>query len=666
MRPHWMMALLCLCALALGAAPPLNIAHAPPGYSGKFFGPQAVWQGRGQSWFGIHTLSNLSDGSGTVQRRAFTGDYQVLGAPLWDAAQLLDAMDPQQRQIFTPDRERGTTVAFAWDTLPAPLRAGLDADGLGEARTAFLRGGRLRETGQSHGVFRQRRSVLGDIVRSVPLIVGAPVVTGDTQRRAFAEQYAAREKAVYVGANDGMLHAFSAESGQELFAFIPSSLHGQLAALSAPGYQPRAYVDGSASQADVLSGGRWRTVLVAGMGMGARGLFSLDITDPARFADGEGARWEFSASDDPAIGHVHAPPVLSTLPADGTQTGWSARQVAIVSSGLEPDAAQPGPALFVIALDKPAGQAWSRDLNYRRIDTEGSSGQSPNALAPPAVVVGDDGAARHAYAGDLQGNVWYFDLLANTSRRIFTARDGEGRTQPITHAPHVVHGPGGGYLVIFGTGKLLEDADLEARSFTVQSLYAIHDVPAVPSRAVRSRAELAERVLRGEASYEISGEVLDYFVPNAKRGWYFDLPGSRSRGERAAASPVSAGGVVVFHTVMPGLAGAGGMPGRQYLVGALNGLAVDPLASAKRPARTGELVRVTPVAQLILIKGSGAREPPSPTGGVTVRRVVTVLAGVENAPGKAIDIKQEAGRVGWREISNWHDLHVAARREGGS
>lgn len=661
---------LCLAALAsllaYAAAPPLLVPYAQPARPPAAWGASAVWQARGQTWFAIRTMADLAQGTGTVQRTAFDAAQPGRPPALWDAALQLADTDPQQRQIFTRDSTVDAalaTVPFEWQALPAALRQLLNADGLGEQRTRYLRGERVLEIGQPQGLFRQRAGVLGPVVRSTPLIVPPPAPGASEAQRAFALENAQREMAVYVGANDGMLHAFSASSGLELFAYIPGALHAHLASLADPGYQPRAWVDASASQRDVELAGRWRTVLASGMGMGARGLFLLDVTDPSRFGQGGGALWEFTQDDDPAIGHLHAPPVLARLPAHEQADAWAGRPVALAPSGINPlDAG--GGALFVLALDKPQAQPWELDVNYFRI----AAGEGSGALSAPAAVIGPDGRVQHAYAGDLQGNLWHFDLVNRQSRRVFAARDAEGAPQPIAHAPHIVHGPGGGYLVIFGTGRLIEEADLLPASFAIQSLYAIHDVPGSEAAAVRSRAELAVRTLSGGATYEITGDILDYFAPGARRGWYLDFAPGQRDGERAAGSPVSLDGVVVFQTVLPARLDITGSPAsRLYLIGALHGLAIDPVAGASRDARTGALTAASVLQPLILITGAEQAGARSPTGSVTVRRTLTLFRSDAAGPDPPLEIhvRRQAGRMGWREINNWQDLRDAALRQGG-
>ena len=68
------------------------------------------------------------------------------------------------------------------------------------------------------------------------------------------------------------------------------------------------------------------------MGGGAQGVFALDITDPARFAQ-DGALWEFTDRDDRLMGNVRAPPAFARINMGGKQGAPAYRDFAIVASG---------------------------------------------------------------------------------------------------------------------------------------------------------------------------------------------------------------------------------------------------------------------------------------------------------------------------------------------
>ncbi len=606
------------------------------------------------AWTGQLTLRGLSVG--------VEGKVTIDDTPLWEAGAVLTGSptprpSPQERKIYT--LLRNADVPFEWDALATEERGWFDAGGLGADRVAFLRGERGREIGQPNGVFRRRASILGDTIHSTPLFVGAPsAVVAGPGYDAFHARYRSRAEAIYLGANDGMLHAFDVRDGAELFAYIPNALLPLLGQLSDPGYRHRAYVDASAGQAEALLGDSWRSVLVSGMGMGARGVFALDVSDPAAFDAGERALWEFTEQDDPAIGHVGQAPLVAKIKVGVKESAPQYRYFAVVASGAE---AGPDGALFLLALDKPATEPWQRDINYYKLDVPSRASGQQNRLGLPGVVAASDGSVRYAYAGDSRGAMWRFDLskLPFSSGLLFEARDDEGRRQPISHAPQAVFAPGGGYLILFGTGT----DDEQTANFAVQSFYAVKDSAASPPEMVNGRSELARRVLSGDAAYTIDGDEFGYSGARAKKGWYFDFPYSSTDGERLGGGPVVAGGTVLVSTIIPGADPCEGPSTRTYVLDTLYGFAFDRSGAALGGNSTGKK-RKGPLP--VILELSAISAAPTPTGAARVTRklgVVHLQGDGAAAEVEQVDISVPAGRVSWREVANWQELHEAAIKE---
>lgn len=603
-------------------------------------------------WTGRLELRALSVGA--------NGAITIGETPLWEAGAVL-AGDPataqqprpapQDRKIFTLLRQADgatATVPFAWDKLGSEERAWLDLGQAGESRVAFLRGERSLEIGQPDGVFRRRSGVLGDAIHSTPLLVGAPspAVQG-TGYDSFYARYKSRAEAIYLGANDGMLHAFDARGGAELFAYVPNALLPSIGQLSDPHYRHRAFVDASAGQAEALLSGQWRSVLVSGMGTGARGVFALDISDPAAFEAGQRALWEFTERDDPDIGHIGAAPLVARIKVAPAQF----RYFAMVPSDAQETEA--GSALFLLSLDKPPSERWQKGVNYLRLTVPGRA----NALGQPALVVAADGSVRFAYVGDLNGTLWRFDFSGKppfSVQPLFEARDAAGRRQPITLAPRVVFAPGGGYLVLFGTGKSIED-DAQPADFAPQSFYGVLDSAARPVVPVHGRSELARRTLSGDAGYTTEGDEFDYAGTGAKKGWYFDFPNARSDGERLAATPVLASGTVLATTIAPGAACAP-LSTRTYVLDALTGLANGV---------TGQATKAAPGALPMVLELGGLSGASGATGGARATRSLGIvhLRGEGAAPAvQQVEVTLPARRISWREVANWQELHDAARK----
>jgi type IV pilus assembly protein PilY1 len=155
---------------------------------------------------------------------------------------------------------------------------------------------------------------LGDIVYSTPVSISKPVenfhlIYSDESYEAFFHANKNRETVVYVGANDGMLHAFTTwqydsatesyvqpagtteKIGDELWAFIPQSLLPHLKWLPSPDYTHVDYVDLKPKLLDAKidhdknssTPKEWRTLLLAGLNMGGKHIWA-----EGDFDDGSG------------------------------------------------------------------------------------------------------------------------------------------------------------------------------------------------------------------------------------------------------------------------------------------------------------------------------------------------------------------------------------------
>ncbi len=415
---------------------------------------------------------------------------QDAATPTWDAGIVLTGKPatttpvspevpanplPDNRNIYSAKVNADgslTTIPFRWASLTNDQQTLLNkapaapyaADDLGEKRVNYLRGSRLDEIGRANGIFRQRDRVLGDIINSNPTYVGAPVsnIQGDSYK-TFYDNNKSRTKAVYVGANDGMLHAFNGADGTELFAYVPNALMAYLNQLTDPDYVHRPYVDGTMTVKEALVGGSWKTVLASGMGGGAQGVFVLDVTNPADFTGGLGAIWEFTDQDDVDMGNLVSPPQVAKFKVGADTNGAPIyKYFVVVPSGLNNykddgrsnfgTAGEGQGALFLLALDKPASEAWALGRNYYKFITPVKDSTLRNGLSAPEMVVGNDGAVIYAYAGDLQGNMWRFDFTgaapwaaAASTTPLFTAKDGTTSTDSAAHHDAAQGRPGPGW-----------------------------------------------------------------------------------------------------------------------------------------------------------------------------------------------------------------------------
>lgn len=509
------------------------------------------------------------------------GEPSVATTDLWEAGSILDARDlgTDPRQIITYNGTSGvafTETQFNANQLSSGQIGDLSAGGVtvdtARDRLAFLRGEAV--TGM-----RVRGSRLGDVVNSSPVYVGKPALNwpngspfGSTDYASFKNSNANRDPVVYVGANDGMLHAFSAENttpggGQELFAYIPEFLASDqpgagLHYLTDPDYQHRYYVDLTPNVADVSIRGpgsspeAWRSVLVGGARAGGRGLFALDVTDPTSFSEGNAssmALWEFTADDDNRLGYLTEPPLVVMAPWGNNDYRWT----LMFGNGYNSGSGSSG--VFMLDMEGGLDGTWTSGTDFRYIEFESSSAHGLSAVT--AVDLSGDRIVDRVYAGDLNGRLWVAEAASNgtwgsvykqgsTPEPLFIAERG-GNPQPITVAPAVVRSPQPGndpnLLVLFGTGQYLTDND--PTSSDVQSYYGITD------RGVDSivRASLLERtltettvVVNGD-SFQVRGATGNDWT--TEPGWYVDF--LTESGERIAQRTQIRGDYAFVNSTIP-------------------------------------------------------------------------------------------------------------------
>ncbi len=319
---------------------------------------------------------NVVTGSGSLKKFQLSfakHNDETISAADWDAADRLTKRTTARR-IYTSAMEDKVFVGmpFLWPALSGAQKAMLNRspingtdDRLGEKRLDYLRGVRHHEMNRPGGIFPSRVHLLGAIIHSTPKFVGAPPanVRGDDYQ-AYYNANRERRPIVYVGANDGMLHAFDVATGNELFAYIPRAIFERLPQLTTARAERTSYVDGEIGVADAVVGDAWKTVLVAAFGRGAQGVFALDITVPDQF-DGADALWEFTDADDADIGNVIGTPSIAKFRINAVNGVPQYRYFAVVTSGVNNyrnDGAgrfndDGSNALFLLALDKKKNAA---------------------------------------------------------------------------------------------------------------------------------------------------------------------------------------------------------------------------------------------------------------------------------------------------------------------
>jgi type IV pilus assembly protein PilY1 len=584
-------------------------------------------------------------------------NYKSTGG--WSAAYELDNMDIEDRNIFTSDGP-----FKEWSNLSSAQQADLmmnpdgnsGGDAMGKARLNYLRGDRTTE--ELYG-FRERGSRLGDIVHSQSVYVSYD-----------------DKDVIYVGANDGMLHAFSAETGEELFAYIPSSLFSTeqskgLHYLTDPNYRHRYYVDLTPTVAKVDD----ETILVGGLRGGGREVFALDITDPDNFTEGD-VKWEFTHED---LGYTYSNITLAKM-NDGE---WAAIFGSGYCNGVDDCTVEGKAQLFIVSL--------SDGSLIKKISTEVGTSTDPNGLSTPGVAdLNADGTADWVYAGDLQGNLWAFDLTSKDSdnwklaydKALFKTDD----DQPITSEPMIVKHPevwdnpanpaefhdndnGNGAihvdedtsnypntLVLFGTGQYLTEADKS--SGHLQAFYGIWDDGSA-SQYPLGKSNLQEQTdLSKVTAYRaLTNEEVNYEPEKGDEkqyGWYLKLGHSK---ERVINRATVRNNVVFFDTLIPSnsVCDYGGS-GYLMAVNLLNGGRTDDVAfDFDGDGEIDEHDEVT-----VKVKDKDTKMPPSGRyhdGGMPVSEIMDneIITNDTNQrredPPKQTPIKPaREGRLSWEEL----------------
>ncbi len=559
-------------------------------------------------WSGDLVSRSISDGSGNGNCTPFNNgsgdDVGILCGTEWSAATELDERGAaNDRTILT--RINGDPAAFRANSFPADYE-----DALNLSLLEYLRGSRSLEQSRAPNdaavKYRNRDTILGDIVNSSPVYVGEPsrirypvdwrdalneveatpedgvmAYRNPAAGTDFIRSQANRTPTVYVGANDGMLHGFDADTGEERLAFIPEAVLTKLPALAELDYDHEFFVDGSPIVGDAVinrgNGAQWRSVLVSGLRTGGKSVFALDVTDPEDFSEaepGDTVMWEFTDNDD--LGFTFSEPAIVRLHSGG----WA----AIFGNGYNSD--NESAVLFVVDL--------ATGTLIKKIDTRATPGNgnppTSNGLSSVSPVDLDgDFLTDYVYAGDLYGNVWKFDLTSTNTNNwavgfgtaaapepLFTARDADDNRQPITIEPQVGAHPFGleqGVMVYFGTGKYFENADSTPRTDDLNSFYGIWDfsVFSVENSAFETnisngfpRSRLTTQSIlqtvgaNGSGFRIVSDNVVQYQQTDDeaaadsganKRGWVLDL--SANSGEMVVTDATLRGGNVLFSTLIP-------------------------------------------------------------------------------------------------------------------
>jgi type IV pilus assembly protein PilY1 len=465
-----------------------------------------------------------------------------------------DAGEPTKLKPFNYGDLSGTEQAFfdghctknptVWPQCGAMSAADLAVANSGTNLVNFLRGQKQHEA----NYYRVREHTLGDTVNAKPAFLGKPILLyGDAvvpDYNSFKSGPAAtRTPALFIAANDGMLHAFHGGEaadggGTELWAYVPRMLQPELFKLAANNYDVnhRYYVDGSPVTMDVFIGGAWKTIVVGGLNAGGRGYYALDVTDPAN----PKGLWEVCADPlgtlactdkDDNIGYTYGQPIITKRPTDGK---W----VVIVTSGHNNVLPGDGSG-YLFVIDAETGAI------IDKVSTGVGDTVTPSGLAKISGFAANfavNNTTTIVYGGDLLGNVWRFDMSTTppTFQLIGQTLDSAGKPQSITTRPEITRFDAGFNAIYVATGRFLGASDLQDPATLIppanlayqQSVYGFKDTGSNLGSLREPAAKLVQQTLSviDANTRTISNNAVDWTTSN---GWWVDLnPAGDSPGER--------------------------------------------------------------------------------------------------------------------------------------
>ncbi|WP_422084416.1 pilus assembly protein [Variovorax sp.] len=528
----------------------------------------------------------------------------------------------------------------------------------------YLRGTRTKER-TSGGTFRDRNSdsIMGGVVNSNPWLQDLPVANffgsafSDYSRFKAAQK--SRAKLVWVGTGDAMFHAFTADTLMPVMSYVPQALSSRLKEIPAATVTDvRAYADGSPFTADVQTSAltdRWKTYLFSSLGRGAKAIFALDVTSPARLTEANAAdiyKWQFTAADDADLGYVISEGGVHPASNQAAQVAKMANGKFAVLFGNGVSSTSGKTVLYILFVDGPGtAGTWVNNTHYKRIEVGTAGGGG--LMQPTWLDTNDDGIADVIYAGDLKGNMWKFDVsdadvtrwTAAYGKPLYAAQDASNKALPITTAPALRFHPNGGQIVVFGTGRSIVSGDFPDTGLP-HRIFGIWDKPsyaADPGAIPSGVTDLQQRTWdldsrKTEAIVQSATSAINW---GTKKGWYVNIPMSSGM---VLSNPKAIGKDVnipiVYKKPAEGVVCADSAAGADVQVNGVTGVATTPNLFGIAGA-VGEVIGIVGLDQRFTIpEDSTARC----TAGLSCARIV--------GPNTDITMKKNTtqSRIFWREI----------------
>ncbi|WP_345542090.1 pilus assembly protein [Variovorax defluvii] len=466
---------------------------------------------------------------------------------------------PASRRIITNTSTlRGvgfTRAAIAADTTSgAAYLAALETTSTRQAGLIdYLRGSRANEAAGLNYRVRNATSIMGGVINSNPWLQDRPAAnffgSNFPSYGTFRSQQNQRDRLIWVGASDGMLHGFTSDTLTPVMSYVPQPLVPRLKTIAdADANDVNAYMDGSPFTGDVMVGtgttaSAWKTYLFSSLGRGGKGIFALDVTAPASstsnsLTEANAAsifKWQFTSVDDADLGYVISEGGIHPLTNQASQIAKmpNGKFAVIFGNGLSSTGGKA--VLYILFVDGPdTAGSWANG-RFKKIvvDSAGSNG----LMQPSWIDTNEDGLADTIYAGDLKGNLWKFDVSSTDpanwreayGKPLYSAKDSTpaANALPITAAPAIRFHPDGGQVVVFGTGKSVVSGDFPDTSRS-QRIFGIWDKPSYATALGTIPTGVAELQQRSWSLDSTTGALVQGSVTaidwSTKKGWYLDIP----------------------------------------------------------------------------------------------------------------------------------------------
>ncbi|MBI3562264.1 MAG: pilus assembly protein PilY [Gammaproteobacteria bacterium] len=401
-----------------------------------------VWPGNVKHYKLAGTPSVIVDAGGAAAVDVNTGFFSGNSTSIWTlAADAPDGDDVSKggaagllsttRNIYTypastaPSNVDLTATANIFNETNANITKALlniptETDAYRTELLQWARGVDVLDDNQN-GLTTDARRAMGDILHSKPVLM------------TYGGTDASPDITLFVGSNEGFIHAFNATTGAEQFAFIPKELYPNLPILfenSATSKHPYG-MDGPISlwfndvnkngllldSTNNVEAGEF-LYLYAGMRRGGNHYYSLDVTNrsvPKLLWQIDGGTGNFAE-----LGQTWSRPVVAKIKLYNGSTLLD-RNVLIFGGGYDTNQDTAtirtddaiGHAIYIV--DAATGQRlwWASSTNTANLVLPTMTYSIPSDIT--AVDIDRDGYADRLYVGDMGGQIWRIDFNNKTN-----------------------------------------------------------------------------------------------------------------------------------------------------------------------------------------------------------------------------------------------------------